>query len=225
FAPGSDPIKLGALNVLIGPNGSGKSNLLEAFYLLSQLPRGDSFSDTLRAGGGASEWLWKGGAASHIELELNGDQGRRFDYRIKWAPRSQGAPTATILTESFSEHATDQGHQLTYFRAQGGKVEVATKMIGADGPEPYTTRVIDSQYFDSTRSLLSQRSEPESYPDNVWLGDQLARMGEFREWSFGRAAGPRSTQRTDMPTDNLLPSGSNLAMLLQELSHRGRLDD
>jgi predicted ATPase len=60
FAPGSEPVELRPLNVLIGPNGSGKSNFLEAFYLLAQLPHGDRFQAALRAGGGASEWMWKG---------------------------------------------------------------------------------------------------------------------------------------------------------------------
>ena len=38
FAPDSEPIPLGPLNVLIGPNGSGKSNLLEVISLLRAIP-------------------------------------------------------------------------------------------------------------------------------------------------------------------------------------------
>lgn len=50
-------------------------------------------------------------------------------------------------------------------------------------------------------------------------------MAEARDWTFGHAAAPRGAQRTDMPTDWLLPTGSNLGMVLQELNHRGRLDE
>lgn len=225
FAPGSAPIELRPLNVLIGPNGAGKSNLLEAIYLLSQLPHGDGFQTALRGGGGASEWLWKGGEASTIELELNGEQERRFDYKLTWAPRGPGATQATILDESFAERPTANGHPMTYFRTEGQKVEVATQVIGTSGPEPYTTQSLDRRYFKDSTSILSQRNTPGAYPDNIWLGERFACISEFREWSFGRASAPRGAQRTDMPTDGLLPGGSNLGMMLQELSHRGRLDD
>lgn len=225
FAPGSEAISLGPLNVLIGPNGAGKSNLLEAFHLLAQLPNGDSFQVALRGGGGASEWLWKGGVASTIELELCGDQERRFQYKVQWAPRGPGATQATILDEHFAELPSPNGHARSYFRTDGKKVEIATQMVGPDGPEPYTTQVVHRQYINDSTSILSQRNTPESYPDNIWLGGQLRGIAELREWSFGHASGPRRARPTDMPTEILLPGGSNLGMMLQELSHRGRLDD
>lgn len=223
FAPGSAPIELRPLNVLIGPNGSGKSNLLEAFSLLAQLSQGDALQAALRSGGGASEWLWRGGSASTLEIEVNGEQGRCFDYAITWAPRGAGSTQASILDESFVE--TTQGRAMTYFRTDGAKVEVATRYVGPSGPAPYKTDFIDRQFFKDSTSVLSQRNTAGAYPDNIWLGEQLARVSEFRDWTFGRFAAPRAAQRTDMPTDGLLPGGSNLGMMLQELSHRGRLDD
>jgi predicted ATPase len=50
YGPESEPLALGALNVLIGPNGSGKSNLLEAIALLRAAP-GDMRA-VVRKGGG-----------------------------------------------------------------------------------------------------------------------------------------------------------------------------
>lgn len=58
FAPDSQEIHLTPLNVLIGPNGSGKSNFIEAIELLHATPT--DFSDPIRLGGTAAEWLWKG---------------------------------------------------------------------------------------------------------------------------------------------------------------------
>lgn len=225
FAPGSPPIELRPLNVLIGPNGSGKSNLLEAFSLLSSLSQGEAFQAALRAGGGASEWLWRGGSSSSIGLQLGGEQRRCFDYEVTWAPRGSGGMQATILDESFLEQPSAHGSAMTYFRTDGAKVEVSTQYVGPSGPSPYKTESIDRHFFKDSTSILSQRNTPGSYPDNIWLGEQLARMSEFRDWTFGRFAAPRSAQRTDMPTDGLLPGGSNLGMMLQELSHRGLLDD
>jgi predicted ATPase len=225
FAPGSEPVELRPLNVLIGPNGSGKSNFLEAPYLLAQLAHGDRFQAALRAGGGASEWTWKGADASSLELDLNGERGRRLQYKVTWAPRGPGAAQATILDESFVELPTEGGSAMTFFRTDGRQVEVATRQIGPSGPEPYTTQAVDRQYFKDSTSILSQRNTPGAHPDNIWLAEQFGGLAEFREWTFGRAAGPRSGQRTDMPSDWLLPDGSNLAMMLQELAHRGRIGD
>lgn len=225
FAPGTDPIELRSLNVLIGPNGSGKSNLLDAFWLLAQLARGDAFQVALRTGGGASEWLWRGGSASSIEVQLAGEQDRRFDYRVKWAPLGTGGSQASILDESFVELATPNGREMTYFRTAGTKVEMSTQYIGPSGPAPYQTESIDRHFFKDSASILSQRGTPDSYPDNFWLGERFAGLSEFRDWTFGRNAPPRGAQRTDMPTDGLLAGGSNLAMVLQELTHRGGIDD
>jgi predicted ATPase len=65
FGPGTPPLKLEALNVLIGPNAAGKSNLIEALSLIRAAPVSAASSMDLRGvvrrGGGVSEWLWKGG--------------------------------------------------------------------------------------------------------------------------------------------------------------------
>lgn len=58
FGPGSEPIGLTPLNVLIGPNASGKSNLIEAISILQSLP--SDIHVPINQGGGLDEWLWKG---------------------------------------------------------------------------------------------------------------------------------------------------------------------
>ncbi len=225
FAPGATEIELGPLNVLIGPNGSGKSNLLDTVCLLAHLPRGDEFQAALRDGGGAGEWLRRGSKAATIELRVSDGQARCFDYKLKWAPRAPGSAQASILEESFIEPSAPNGSAMTYFRTDGGQVELATRHIGPSGPEPYKAEVIARQYFDETVSILSQRKTQGAYPENIWLGDQFSRISAFRDWTFGQYASPRSSQRTDMPIDGLLPTGSNLALMVQELLHRGRLDE
>jgi predicted ATPase len=58
FGPENRPVDLTPLNVLIGPNAAGKSNFIEAFELLHATPT--DFSEPIRLGGSAAEWLWKG---------------------------------------------------------------------------------------------------------------------------------------------------------------------
>src|SRR5437879_2976499 len=70
FAPGTEPLELRPLNVLIGANGSGKSNLIEAFELLRAMHA--NFAQAIRDGGGPAEWIWKGdGGAGHAEIEAD----------------------------------------------------------------------------------------------------------------------------------------------------------
>src|SRR5437899_49574 len=58
FGEGGAEIELRSLNVLIGPNGSGKSNLIEVLGLLQSAPT--DLAESIREGGGISDWLWKG---------------------------------------------------------------------------------------------------------------------------------------------------------------------
>jgi predicted ATPase len=226
FAPGVEATELHALNVLIGPNGSGKSNFLEAFSLLSTLSDGNRFQSYFRAVGGVDEWLWKGGGCDAVGIDLNvaREPDRNLHYHLKFGSQVSHNSLALILDEVFEEPQPPPGMPSTYFRTDGNKVEMATKAIGSDGPMPYEQSRVDRQYFRMDQSILSQRATPESYPDNHWLGDQLSRIGEFREWMFGRTSGPRQKQSTDMSTDRILHDASNLAMMVQDISHQGHLD-
>jgi predicted ATPase len=58
FGPESEEVQLLGLNVLIGPNASGKSNLIDAIDVLRACPR--DLAKPIQAGGGVTEWLWKG---------------------------------------------------------------------------------------------------------------------------------------------------------------------
>src|SRR5262249_38839981 len=58
FGPGSKPVELTNLNVLIGPNGVGKSNFIEAIELLHATPA--DFSGAIRIGGTPADWIWHG---------------------------------------------------------------------------------------------------------------------------------------------------------------------
>ncbi|MET0795267.1 MAG: AAA family ATPase [Polyangiaceae bacterium] len=225
FPPESQSIDLRGLNVLIGPNGSGKSNFLEALSLLATLGDSEHFHSRLRIGGGVEQWIWKGGrhdkASIHAKL-YDAERNRKFGYDFSFAASPQGP---VVLEESFADFE-DGGPapREIYFRVSGDKFVVATKFIGPDGIDPnYTTGVVDRQYVRADASLMSQRNARESYPDTFWLADRLSRIYEFRDWSVGLASGARPPQTTASPTDRLLFDASNLAMLVQDMDHRGAL--
>ncbi len=68
-------------------------------------------------------------------------------------------------------------------------------------------------------SILSQRKEPDIYPELTSLGMQFARIRFLRDWTLGATAPWRKPQPGEMPTDELMADSSNLALVLNELEH------
>ncbi len=58
FSPGSEPVELKDLNVLIGANGAGKSNFIDALAMIRSMSRQPI--EPVIEGGGADAWIWKG---------------------------------------------------------------------------------------------------------------------------------------------------------------------
>ena len=81
-------------------------------------------------------------------------------------------------------------------------------------------RIRDQTDLKLGKSVLSQRKDPDSYPELTWLGQQFARFQTFREWSFGRDMALRKPQPADLPSDSLLPDSSNLGLVLNELEFK-----
>ena len=67
------------------------------------------------------------------------------------------------------------------------------------------------------QSILSQRRDPDSYPEITYLGDALGKIRLYREWSFGRFTPPRLPQPADLPNDFLAEDGRNLGLVLNSL--------
>jgi predicted ATPase len=224
FRPGSDPITLTPLNVIIGPNGSGKSNLIEAIELLHSTPT--AFAAAIRDGGGAAEWLWKGDSGSSkkgatIEAIVQGANGkpqgraiRELRYRLEF--RAVGARTE-VADEAIEEIQPKAGQKdvFFYYRFQGGRPAINVKQPKGK----WTERRLERQSLTPDESVLSQRKDPDLYPELTWLGQQFAGIQTFREWSFGRYGALRQPQPADLPTDVLLPDSRNLALVLNNLEH------
>ena len=52
-------------------------------------------------------------------------------------------------------------------------------------------------------SILSQRKDPDEYPELGYLSQMYGEVRLYREWSFGRSSVFRSPQSADMPGDRL----------------------
>ena len=222
FAPGSEAFELRDLNVLIGPNGSGKSNLIEALELLSATPR--DFAATVRDGGGAAEWLWKGGDAARpaeIEavLESGAPRDRPLRHRLTFTAVQD---RLEVLDEVIEEAERDPGRPAAadvyfYYRFQHGHPVLNVR----DNTGVSIERRLRREDLLPDQSVLAQRKDPEQYPEVTWTGRRLGAIHTFREWTFGRYVPLRQPQPADLPEDRLLPDSRNLALVLNQIEHTG----
>lgn len=211
FGGDEQAIPLGPLNVLIGPNGSGKSNLIEAITLLCSAP--GELVQPVRKGGGVRDWIWRGagkGKASTARLEAvvlypSGRQPLR--YRLAF---TEVGARLEITDERVEDVRPDPGHDkpIFYFGYERGR-----PMLNVKGQK----RQLRREEVDAQRSILSQRKDPDQYPEITYLGDVFARIKIYREWSFGRETPPRQPQPADQPNDFLAEGCENLGLVLSQL--------
>lgn len=216
FAPGSEPIELEPLNVLIGPNGGGKSNLIEAVELLRATPT--NVAECIRDGGGVSEWLWKGEDRVSASIEAVVDEGtlagRPLRYRLEF---TEATSRMEVLDEAVEEVEPQPGESDVYFyyRFQRGRpvANVATQDHGR------FRRHLERESLLPDQSVLAQRKDPDQYPEVTWLGERFGNFSTFREWTIGRYAPLRTPQPADLPADRLLADSRNLALVLNQIEH------
>ncbi len=236
FPPNSPAIDLTPLNVLIGPNGCGKSNLIEGVELLHAAPT--AFAAAIRDGGGVDEWLWKGQNANGpatIEAVVQGlKKVPDLRYRLRFAASGLRTEVTDEAIEETSKRESTQRDVYFYYRFQKGrpvlnvrsnpqprasKRQKDTYASGSPTLFGYTPRRLERTSLVPDESVLSQRKDPDLYPELTWLGQQFSRIQTLRDWSFGRYAPLRMPQKTDLPADELLGNSENLGLVLNELQH------
>ena len=79
--------------------------------------------------------------------------------------------------------------------------------------------ILSTQGFDRRQSVLSQRKDPDLYPEVTAVATWFASILTFREWGFGRYAPLRQPQPADLPNDAVLPDARNLGLILNAIEH------
>ncbi len=227
-------LPLGPLNVLIGANGSGKSNLLELLALLQAAPR--DIGEPIRRGGGIIEWLRKAG-----------DRGsRRGSLAVVAAPPwRHEQPDTPWLRYELELGAQRERHVLlrewlgndrplpgydssfVYFDVHDGLGVIGVRQVDAaeesEGDRP--KRRLERDTLTPGQSVLRERKDPDIYPEVTYLADRFSALRLYTEWNLGRHTAARDPQLADLPTDVLLESTSNLALVLSRLKLRSAADD
>jgi len=224
FGPQGIDLPMEPLNVLIGPNGSGKSNFIEALALLQAAPR--DLSAPVKRMGGISEWLWKG----------EGEQDRPNVNVVVSYPRGHVPLRHLLMVGQHGERIEVRYESIENERADhDGAPPVFYYVSGKDvrTPEGLAYPVINELVDDSSgqrrerslrretvfpdKSILSQREDPDRYPELWWLQRQYRGIRLYRNWVFGPDAGLRQPPRADDPSTFLTERGDNLPLLLSKL--------
>jgi predicted ATPase len=191
FGPNTPEIPLGPLNLLIGPNGCGKSNFIEAICLL-RATSGD-VQQVVRKGGGVREWIWKGGARSaSVEAVVQYySESEGISHTIEFADvqHTLGVLSEQIESSQIRQHI-DVLQRFYDLKFQPVSVTLMGKPIALSAVDRYS-------------SILTQRRDPDLYPQITYLAEQYADIRVYREWQFGRNSVFREPQRADMRTDRL----------------------
>lgn len=213
FGDADEPIELSSLNVVIGANGSGKSNLIEAIELIRSAPK--DLLTPIRDGGGVRDWLWKGAQERNLSATINavvdypnGPTSLRYVLSF-----TEVANRFEIRDERVENERPDVGHNQPYFYY---RFENGHPVLNVKGDE----RRLRHEEIDPTASILSQRKDPDQYPELTYLGSVFSKIRLYREWSFGRYTTPRLPQKADLPNDFLEPDASNLGLVLSSLRRK-----
>jgi len=209
FAPDSPATELGPLNLLIGPNGSGKSNFIEAISLLQAAPK--NLGAALNEGSGviARDWLWKGEAGVRAELEAVVAYKRSWNIRHRFVLAEVGQ-RLELSDERIENAKLPPGRHkpIFYFGHERGRPMLNVKQ---------EKRVLRREDLDPQQSVLSQRKDPDQYPELSFLGNAYERIRLYRDWRMGRDAPPRRPQDASLPNDHLMEDTRNLGMVLSAL--------
>lgn len=215
------------LNVVIGPNGAGQSNLVEALSVLRAAPR-DLLHPIRKGGRCVRDWLWKCDPTSSLSDTLKDSESARIEV--------------VFAEGSIAKGPRDPAEAVRYwlqFRAQGDSfVVVDERLENADtisqgkGPFFYYGyekgrpllkvrgrghREIRRETLDMTQSVLSQRRDPDEYPELSSISEALARIRIYRNWQFGPNAAYRWSCSTSVRTDYLSEDFHNLPARLAVL--------
>lgn len=214
FGPDAEPLEMRPLNLLIGPNGSGKSNLIESIGLIRSTAT--KLTAPMRGTGGSAvgDWIWKGtrNGRAKVEAVLDNPLGNQpLRHRIEFTEKSS---RLELLDESIENSTPYPGYAepYYYYRFQAGH-----PVLNAKGA---VRREMRREDVAPDESILSQRKDPDQYPELAHLSDLYARARLYREWSFGRTSVFRSPQDASLPGDRLEENFSNLGLFLNHLRRK-----
>jgi predicted ATPase len=185
--------------------------LIEIIGLLRSTPK--DFAAEVGDSGGVSEWLWKGqsgGKSPTASLEVDASPlgvTKMISYRLSF---TRVGSQLKIVDERIENEKPDVGHDkpYLYFGLNGGRPVLNV----AGHPRSLKREEVDPQ-----RSILSQRQDPDQYPEVTYLGRFFASFRLYRNWQFGPDSEVRDLYGAGQKNDFLEEDVSNLGLMLNKL--------
>jgi predicted ATPase len=215
-----EEIELQPLNVLIGRNSAGKSNLIEGISILKATPT--DLPAPFRQGGGINEFLYKGegnNSIANIDVILNYPE--RHENNLHYQLSLTEVGQRLELVDEFLQNEQpyeDQKDVYFYYRYQSGRPVLNINKLTEDGERFKRTLRREDLILD--QSVLSQRKDPDLYPELSYVSTEFSKIGLYRHWQMGRYSEPRNAQKADLPQHPLLEDASNLGLFLNDLKYK-----
>jgi len=115
------------------------------------------------------------------------------------------------ITEELIENEKPFGtypNPILYFHNQNGRAMINIRE---------ETRQLRREEIDPRQSILSQRKDPDQYPEITYLGKLFSKFAFYRDWEFGINAEARDIHAPDEQSDYLEEDTSNLGLMLNRL--------
>jgi len=201
-------VSVGDLNVLVGSNGSGKSNLIEVLNLIRNTPR--DFAGEIGDGGGIAEFLWQGKPRSKSVLanitvtSLPAGVQKPLSYSLTF---TRDSAQVRIVDERIENGLADRGHNKPYLYFDFNRGRPVLNVAGSP-------RSLKREEVDPQRSILSQRQDPDQYPEVTYLGKFFTSFRLYRNWDFGPDSLIRDLYSASQKNDYLEEDIGNLGLML-----------
>lgn len=227
FGDKGEEITLEPLNIIIGQNASGKSNLIDVIKFMYWLPKDRGPNSFIGKNGGISEWIWKGRKNNNISVleitcnsrfEKENENGVFEWYGDYWVI------FGIEFIESSNQRLYIENEEIKVFRKDLKDV-YGGEYLDYEG---LFNNKINKRPKDSDTSILSEAYLIDS--DIIFVGKNFLKniFDNFKVYSdlqTSRKSEIRKPQIPDAPNDFLEEDGSNLALVLNDLEHRGDTKD
>lgn len=205
FGDKGEEIELQPLNIIIGQNASGKSNLVDVFKLLKASTINGGFSNQIIKGGGIEEWIWKG--------------KKRDDSVI-----------ISITAGKLNYSGANIGYKLIFAESYVSRFYIVDEIITKNGEQYYLRENLVGEKkklerLSEQETILSKMEAIDIFGDGWDLSENINKIKIFTELNTNRTTDIRKPQIPDSPNDFLEEDASNLALVLNDLEHKGDTKD
>jgi len=227
YGPLGMQIELEPLNIVIGPNASGKSNLIQAIEILRAAPT--NITRPINEGGGVDEFLFKGSREMPIAaLRVLIDYPNKLEkliHVVSFVSSGQRFQISEEVIKGFKlAGELNLNVDTNYYDSNGGQPLIATFSYYPDENETVIPDAPEQKSLSNIKpdqSILSQRTDPDSYPVLAYLSEQYRAIKIYRGFNLDGPNSLRRAQQADLPSDFLEEDGRNLGLVLNELQHLG----